>query len=87
MIKPIYKKGDTVNMSNYRPISLLPSSSKILEKALYSRLTEHIDTNNILNPQQFGFRKNSTTEDAIFHLTHEILTALNTKKNGGNHFL
>ena len=86
MIKPIYKKGDRANMSNYRPISLLPSFSKVLEKALYSRLTEHIDTNNILNPKHFGFRKNSTTEDAIFQLTHEILTALNTKKMVGTIF-
>ena len=72
MIKPLYRKGDKTNPSNYRPISLLTSFSKVFEKALYVKLTEHINNNDILVGQQFGFRKRLATEDAVFKLIHEI---------------
>jgi hypothetical protein len=52
--------------SNYRPISLLSSFSKIIEKIIYRRLYEHLNTNNILVDEQFGFRENLSTETAIF---------------------
>jgi hypothetical protein len=45
--------------------AMLTSFSKVLEKALYNRLIEYLNNNNILNSQQFGFRKNLATEDAI----------------------
>jgi hypothetical protein len=45
---------------------MLTSFSKVLEKALYNRVIEYLNNNNILNSQQFGFRKNLATEDAIF---------------------
>jgi hypothetical protein len=48
IIKPMTKKGNKSDPSNYRPISMLTSFSKVLEKALYKRLMEHIDNNNIL---------------------------------------
>jgi hypothetical protein len=77
IIKPLYKKGDKTDPSNYRPISLMTSFSKVLEKALHNRLSEYINNNNLLIGQQFGFRKRFATEDAIFTLTHEVLNALN----------
>jgi len=87
IIKPMYKKGDKSDPSNYRPISMLTSFSKVLEKALYRRLIQHIDNNNnILNEQQFGFRKRLSTEDAIFKLTHEVLNALNNRTMVGSIF-
>ena len=58
IIKPLHKKGDKTDPSNYRPISNLTLFSKVLEKALYNRLIEYLNNNNILNSQQFGFRKN-----------------------------
>lgn len=68
VIKPLYEKGDKTNPSNYRPILLLTSFSKVFEKALYIRLTEHIN-NNMLVRQKFGIRKRLAMEDAIFKLT------------------
>jgi hypothetical protein len=56
-------------MSNYRPISLLTTFSKIHEKVMYSRLIHYLQTNNILVPEQFGFRKGISTEDAAIKLT------------------
>jgi hypothetical protein len=86
IIKLLYKKGDKTEPSNYRPISMLTLFSKVLEKALYNRLTKYLNNNNILNSQQFEFRKNLATEDAIFRLTHEILNGLNSKIMVGSIF-
>jgi hypothetical protein len=86
IVKPLYKKGDKTDLSNYRPISMLTSFSKVLEKALCNRFNEYLNNNNILNSQQFGFRKNLATEDAIFRLIHEILNALNSKIMVGSIF-
>jgi potassium voltage-gated channel Eag-related subfamily H protein 8 len=47
-ITPIHKKGDKTDMSNYRPISLLPTLSKILEKVIYKWLLSHLNKYNIL---------------------------------------
>ena len=86
IIKPLHKKGDKTDPTNYRPISMLTSFSKVLEKTLYNRLIEYLNINNILNAQQFGFRKGLATEDAIFKLLHEILNALNNKEMVGSIF-
>ena len=86
IIKPIYKKGNKTNPTNYRPISLLTSFSKVFEKALYIRLTEHFNTNKLLVGNQFGFRKGIATEDAIFKITNEILNAFNNKMMAGSIF-
>jgi len=66
-IKPVLKNGDNKNVANYRPISILPSFSKILEKIIYVRLMNHLETNNILAAEHFGFRTSSSTEQASFN--------------------
>lgn len=60
-ITPIYKKGDTTDLNNYRPIAI---PSKILEKTVSGRLA-YIESKHILVPSQYGFRKNKNTTDAI----------------------
>jgi len=64
-------------MSNYRPIFLLPSFSKVFEKVLYVRMYQHLINNNLLADEQFGFRTNPSTTTATFNLTNEIIDALN----------
>jgi hypothetical protein len=54
-----------MNVAKYRPTSLLPSFSKVFEKAMYTRLIEHLNSNQILVKEQFGCRKNLTIEEAI----------------------
>jgi len=69
----VQKKGDKINIFNYRPISLLTSFSKVFEKVMYARLMEHLKINKILVEEQFGFKKNLATEEVIYKLTHAIL--------------
>ena len=57
-IIPIYKKGNTSDKNNYRPISLLPVLSKVFEKLLLQQILVYLEENNILSEHQFGFRKN-----------------------------
>jgi hypothetical protein len=79
IVRPLYKKGGKTHMSNYRPISLLTTFSKVLEKVMYNRLSLYLQTNNILVPEQFGFRKGISTENATFKLT-DRQTDRQTKK-------
>ena len=76
IIKPIYKAGDKNTFNNYRPISMLPTLSKILEKILHSRIYECVNEHSILNPFQFGFRKNHSTYMPIAHLIDVITGSL-----------
>jgi hypothetical protein len=86
VMKPLHKKGDKYNMTNYRPLSLLPIFSKVLEKAMHSRLSHHLYTNKILVPEQHAFRKGISTEDAAFKLTDSVFTYLNQKLHVGGIF-
>jgi hypothetical protein len=69
-IIPNYKSGDKLDMSNFRPISILICISKILEKIIYNRIYSHITINNILTKDQFGFRNNMSTDNASYTLLH-----------------
>jgi hypothetical protein len=65
-IIPLFKNGDKTNAINYRPISLLTSFSKVIEKAILVRLLCHIKYN-ILSNHQYGFRSDSSSELAIYN--------------------
>jgi hypothetical protein len=60
---------------NYRPISLLTTLFKVIENGLYNRISHYLKANNILVPEQFGFRKGIFTKNAAFKLTGCILEA------------
>ena len=69
---PLYKTKDPALFSNYRPISLLPFFSKILERLMYNRLYNFLTEHNILSMNQFGFRKNYSTCLALMDLVDSI---------------
>ena len=79
-ITPIYKSGDITDMSNYRPISVLPCFSKILERIMYNRLYNHLRENNILYNKQFGFQKNTSADHAILELVNELRQSFDENK-------
>jgi hypothetical protein len=68
IIVPVHKKGDKTDCSNYRGVSLLSTSYKILANILLSRLSPYIDE--IIGDHQCGFRRNRSTTDQIFCIRH-----------------
>ena len=78
-VKPLFKKGNDRNRSsftNYRPISLLPSITKIFEHVMTSQLMEYFTTKNLFCLQQFGFRPGHSTELAALKLVNHIITEM-----------
>ena len=74
-VKPIYKKECKSKLKNCRPISLLPCFSKVVEKVISIQLINYLETNNILNDSQFGFRAARSTTAATLSLVDFILEA------------
>lgn len=59
---PLFKQGNKLDMTNYRPISILPYFAKIIEKAMSNRMTKFIEDMSLLYPHQFGFRIAHSTD-------------------------
>ena len=80
-IVPLFKGGKKDDVSNYRPVSLLPVTGKILEKIIHSHLSEFFEKNNLLCDFQGGFRKKHSTLGSINNLTTDIFNAINNKES------
>ena len=76
LVTPVYKASEENIYSNYRPISVLPCFSKILEKLMYKSLIDYIHKNWILTDCQYGFRSNVSTNYAIIELVDKITKAI-----------
>ena len=72
-VLPSLKKDDVTLMDNYRPISLLTSTSKLFEKIVFTQLYNYFHENQLFYPSQYGFRKMHSTELAALELTDRIL--------------
>ena len=79
-VVPLFKSGDKDEISNYRPISLLPVLSKILEKIVANQLTEYLETNNLISNSQHGFRPRLSTQTALLKVTDKIFDNIDKKK-------
>ncbi|KAF2351298.1 Reverse transcriptase domain [Trinorchestia longiramus] len=79
IIKPLHKAGDINTASNYRPISLLPVLSKILEKVIFNQLSTHLHKSNLLHPNQYAYRKYTSTQDALLNVTEKIYSDIDNK--------
>ena len=77
----IYTKDVPSVVTNYRPISLLPCISKILEKIVYKRLSSFLTLNNMLNPSKFGFRKKKSTDFVVTNLLDKVIQSLSKKEH------
>lgn len=80
LITPVHKGGKKDDMGNYRPISVLTTLSKILEKVLNSRLTNFSEHNKLLSEAQFGIRSGKSTEHAICQLSDHVTLKLDSKQ-------
>ena len=77
---PVFKKGDQQECNNYRPISLLPNTSKLIEKLLNNCLYSFLEQNNCLFNYQFGFRNNHSTNQALISITKKIRKVIDDGK-------
>ena len=76
-VSPLFKNGKKAIASNYRPISVLPYFSKILERIMYNRLYSYLTENNILFNKQFGFQAGHSTDHALLELVDRINNTFN----------
>ena len=77
---PIHKSGDEDEVGNFRPISLLPVLSKILEKIIANQLSTYLESNYLLSNTQHGFRPKLSTETALLKLSDKIYNNMENKK-------
>ena len=79
-VNPIFKSGDEYLLTNYRPISILPCFSKILEHIMYNRVYDFLTENKILFEKQFGFQSSHSTEHETLKLFSQISNSFNKKQ-------
>ena len=84
---PIYKSGNRDDANNYRPISILPTMSKIFERHIASQMLSYFDKTDIIHRKQSGFRKNHSCSTALTHLIDLWLHDIDIGKYIGTVFL
>ncbi len=78
-VTPVHKGGNSDQLINFRPISVLPTLSKIFERLIYNRLESFITKFHILSDYQFGFRKGHNTEMAVINAINYINKSIDSK--------
>ncbi|KAI8515451.1 hypothetical protein Bbelb_062640 [Branchiostoma belcheri] len=82
-VLPIHKKGDKTSPSNYRPVSILPAISKILERAVHNQLYDYFNKNKLLTQSQSGFRKAHSCETALHSVVEDWIESMDKKQQTG----
>ena len=78
-VVPVFKSGDKHDYNNYRPISLLSSFSKLMEKVVARQITGFLNYHNLLYKHQYGFRANFNCSHPVMHFCEKVYDALNQK--------
>ena len=82
-VSPLYKAEDRLQTENYRPISVLPVLSKVIERVVHTQLSTHLDNINYLYSHQYGFRRGRSTTQAIAQLNNWVLESMDEGKVTG----
>ena len=69
---PVFKKGDKQILKNYRPISLLPVCGKIFEKLIFNEMFKFFIENDLISPNQSGFKPGDSCINQLLSITHDI---------------
>jgi len=80
-IVPIFKSGNTADINNYRPISLISMFGKVIEKIIANKLISFLEENYLLCKNQFGFRTSHSTTHPMMLLLNKLTSALNKIKH------
>ena len=86
-VRPVYKSSDTKMFNNYRPISLLPSMSKIFEYVIFHQTMAYFNDNKLLCSNQFGFRPKRSTELAALKLINHLISELDKNNSPTNIYI
>lgn len=87
LVVPLHKKGDSSELNNYRPISLLSVFSKIIEKIMKARVLNFLDSNRFFSDNQFGFIAKRSTEDALLNFCTTVYDGLNKNEHVSGIFI
>ena len=79
-VRALFRSGDDKNCDNYRPIAILPTASKILERAVHAQLYKFLKENVLLHPRQYGFQHSSSTVHALLIFCDDILENMDNSK-------
>ena len=82
-VTPLQKSDDKLQFENYRPISVLPVLSKVVERVVHSQLNTHLYQLDFLYRHQYGFRRGHSTEQAIMQLNNWVLESMDEGKVTG----
>ena len=72
-VTPLFKNGSREDTGNYRPISVVPILSKVLERHVAIALSDHLHSFDLMSNLQSAFRENHSTETALITLTDKLL--------------
>ena len=73
---PIYKKGDRLDLNNYRPISIVPTVSKVFEIVLNQQIVHYFENHSLFNHNQYGFHAGRSTTDALINFIKNCFSNL-----------
>ena len=82
-IIPLYKKDDPLCPKNYRPVSIIPILSKVLERVVHNQMIKYITENNLFHPNQHAYRQKHSTTTALIQLTDTWAQALDSGEMAG----
>ena len=87
LVSPLYKKGNTEDPTNYRPISVTGALAKIFEQVIRNQINDYLISNKLLSPKQFGYRKKVSTTDAVLQCTEFVRTEMDKENTVCGAFL
>ena len=82
-VLPLFKKGDALDLKNYRPVSILSPLSKVLEKVVYEQMYSYFSRNHLFHPNLHGYRSNRSTQTALLQMYDRWVRAAHDSKLSG----
>ena len=79
----LYKKADSLNPKNYRPVAILPVLSKVLERVIFFQIRQFMEQNRLIHPNHHGFRKFHSTVTCLIQMYDKWVEAVEGKKYSG----